>query len=91
MGLVTNLTGPQGPQGIQGPPGDPTGAFADRYEIVSNTFFYRGHAAPGSLDSDAVWQIWAVTVTGLTAATTFASGDNNFNKVWDDRSMYTYS
>ena len=103
---ITNIKGPpgptgdpgqQGPQGVQGPEG-PQGAtgsfvetvYAKRYQIVSDTFFYRGEAVPASISSDPVWRIWTVTISGGVAVIAWAGGTSNFDKVWDSRGSYTY-
>jgi hypothetical protein len=72
----------------------PTPLYADRYDIVSTTIFYRGQALPGSSDASAVWRLWKVTVNTsgtTTASVTWANGTNSFDKVWNDRATYTYS
>lgn len=48
---------------------------------------YVGKALPGSSQSDSVWQIKKVTDTQVS----FAESDTLFNKVWNDRTSYTYN
>lgn len=52
---------------------------------------YVGIGMMGSVESDAVWQIFKVsTASGITKVQ-FADGDENYNNVWDDRDSLTYS
>ena len=54
---------------------------------------YIGKAAPGSLTSAAAWQIQKRTYNAARGCTeiAFASGDNEYEHVWDDRAGYVYS
>jgi hypothetical protein len=52
---------------------------------------YEGFALPGTLNGTPAWKIKRVVVAGALTTTTFASGNSNFDKVWDDRATYTYS
>lgn len=49
---------------------------------------YIGKAAPGSSESDPVWQIQKVV--GDTSGI-YADGDAEFNNVWADRASLSYS
>lgn len=53
---------------------------------------YIGWADPGKATSDAVWRIYKITydASGNATAITFASNSTNFDKVFDDRTTYTY-
>ena len=70
--------------------GASTGPFEEQYQIVDETHYYRGEAAPGALTSAAVWRIWTVTVSGSIAATQWASGNAGFVNIWDRRTEYQY-
>jgi hypothetical protein len=52
---------------------------------------YEGYALPGTLNGTPAWKIKKIVVAGALTTTTYASGDSNFDKVWDDRATYTYS
>jgi hypothetical protein len=67
-----------------------------RSELDGNgNFLYLGYASPGYLTSDAKWQIrkftWDGTFTSMPRQIDWASGNDNFDKVWDNRSSYVYS
>lgn len=52
---------------------------------------YEGYALPGTLNGTPAWRIKRIVVAGALTTTTYASGNSNFDKVWDDRATYTYS
>jgi hypothetical protein len=52
---------------------------------------YEGYALPGTLNGTPAWKIKKIVVAGALTTTTYAGGDSNFDKVWDDRATYTYS
>jgi len=61
--------------------------------IIDDTtppFTYIGKAAPGSLTSEAKWQIRRVDET-TGSVFKFANGDDRFNNIWDDRIHLSYS
>lgn len=53
---------------------------------------YLADAAPGSGMDEMEWRIrkFIYDGSGKWIATLFASGNTQFNKVWNDRSTYTY-
>ena len=58
------------------------------------TTLYIGRADPGSIESAAVWSISkSVIESGMDNDTgqTWADGDSNFDNVWDDRLILSYS
>ena len=58
----------------------------------SNQLIYQGWAKPGTATSDASWVIARYTwSSGLNTKREWASGNHNFNKVWDDRASLSYS
>lgn len=65
-------------------------SYATRIDEASATVTYIGNSLPGSATSAAAWQIKKIDETSGTVIT-WASGNANFNKVWDDRASYTYS
>jgi hypothetical protein len=59
---------------------------------ASGDLLYKGWAAPGSLDSAAVWRIVRVTINTQGDVTEeWADGDTNFDNVWNDRLTKGYS
>lgn len=57
---------------------------------VSSTIMYVGEALPGTSSASAAWRIKKIDQTsGLIL--TWASGDADFDKVWNDRASYIYS
>lgn len=52
---------------------------------------YEGYALPGTLNGTPAWKIKKIVVAGAITTVTYASGNSNFDKVWDDRATYTYS
>lgn len=65
-------------------------SFATRLDEASAVITYVGNAAPGSLTSDAVWQIKRLDSTsGLVVE--YADGTADFDNIWDDRAILSYS
>lgn len=52
---------------------------------------YIGKAEIGALPSSAVWQIKRISDVTTTTITTWADGNDEFDNVWDDRAILTYS
>jgi len=40
--------------------------------------------------SDAKWMIKLINTTGSTTTISYADGERSFNKIWDNRLLYTY-
>lgn len=68
-----------------------TPVYAVRYDEVSASTAYRGEATAGATDSSALWRIQKIVIVNNDVTITWAGGDVNFDKVWDDRLSYTYS
>lgn len=51
---------------------------------------YIGYADIGSSEAAAVWRIKKINTTS-GADTTWADGDDNYDNVWDDRTILSYS
>ena len=64
---------------------------ARRVEFINSTQFYKGEAMAGTLDSAAHWRISLTTISGSTVTVTWAAGNANFDKVWNNRSSLIYS
>ena len=52
---------------------------------------YKGFAVPGARTSDTVWAIQKVTNAKGIYTYQWASGNQNFDKVWDNRAALIYS
>jgi hypothetical protein len=66
--------------------------FAKQTDFFSDSIIYKGEAAVGSATSSALWRIHKLVIgVDGDVSETWASGDANFNKVWDDRVSLTYS
>jgi len=66
--------------------------YAKRVDFISDTLLYRGEAAPGSVESAAVWRIRRIAFAADDDVTEeWANGSADFNQVWDDRLGLSYS
>jgi hypothetical protein len=66
--------------------------YAKRVDFTSDTVLYKGEAAVGALTSSALWRVRKLILgTDGDVSETWASGDAEFNKVWDDRLSLTYT
>ena len=72
--------------------GDSEVTYATRVDFVDATTMYKGEAAVGTTDNQALWRI-AKYVFGSDSdvTVTWASGNDAFDKVWDNRTGYSYS
>lgn len=53
---------------------------------------YIGLAAPGSLTSEAKWQVRKLTYDGTNPTVIkYANGSSSFNQIYDDRASLTYT
>ena len=67
---------------------------AIQMDEVEGEITYVGKAIPGSATSASVWQICKIDESGTNGVEliiTWAEGNKNFDKIWDDRTTYTYS
>ena len=58
---------------------------------ASATIEYYGFASPNTSLSDPYWRIQRKEISGDITTFLFAEGNTNFDKVWNDRGVYTYS
>jgi len=65
--------------------------YSMRFDEVSSTVTYIGKAAVGASETDAVWNITKIEVSGTNTKFLAPAGIDNFNSVWADRASYTYS
>ena len=67
--------------------------YAVRIDEVGS-IIYVGNAAPGALESGAVWRIQRITFTTAGEADAdieWADGNSAFDNIWDDRATLSYS
>lgn len=66
----------------------------DKLVDRDGTFIYIGEALPGSATSDAVWRVKRVEEIETAGEKDYniiwAGGDDNFDKIWDNRASFTY-
>jgi len=87
------IQGPTGPQGPIGPPSvEEEVPFAKQVNFISDNLLYRGEADPGTLTSAATWRCRKITIdaTDSDITETWANGDSNFDKIWDNHLSFTY-
>jgi hypothetical protein len=86
--LVTGLVGPPGPSGTS----EEDNMYAKRVDFINDLLLYRGEAVVGTAESYPAWRIRQVilSVDG-DVSETWASGNANFDKVWADRALLSYS
>jgi hypothetical protein len=58
---------------------------------VSKNLSYIGYALIGTADSSATWKIKRIQTIGSITSVQYANGTANFDKIWNNRSTYTYS
>lgn len=70
--------------------GDYTKAYA---RAANGNLTYEGWAQPGSATADPAWKIRKFTYDAQNniLTETWADGNTNFDNVWDDRAVPTYS
>lgn len=84
--------GPEGPTGPQGPAGGEDVPLSKQVDFVDETHIYIGEANPGTTLSAAAWRIkYVVLASDDDVSITWASGNDSFDKVWDNRASYSYS
>lgn len=63
-----------------------------RIDFVSDSEFYRGEALPGTSENNPAWRISFVVIAGDgDVSEKWADGNSNFDKVWVDRAILTYT
>lgn len=86
--VTAGVGGPKGADGIS----EEDMVYAKQVDFVSDSVLYKGEAAVGSLTSAPLWRIRKlILASDNDVSETWASGNANFDKVWDDRLSLTYS
>lgn len=65
--------------------------YKQHVDVVSDSITYLGYAEPGTNNHEPLWQIRRITTTGEDLLIEYADGNANFDNVWDDRAILTYS
>lgn len=65
-------------------------AYSELTDVASGTITYKGTAKAGTLTSESQWRVLRETISGNVTSTEYASGNGNFDNVWDDRAGLTY-
>lgn len=66
--------------------------YSKRTDFVGEDTIYKGEAVAGSAEASAVWRIRKLTLAVDGDVTeTWASGNTNFDKIWNDRASLSYS
>lgn len=58
---------------------------------ASSTITYVGEAAPGSSTASAVWKIKRLQTVATVTTIAWADGNENFDNIWNNRAILTYS
>ena len=66
--------------------------YAKRVDFVTDLLIYRGEAAVGTLESEALWRVRRLTLgTDDDVTEEWANGNANFVNTWDNRASLSYS
>jgi hypothetical protein len=84
--IVVGQPGPQGPVGLS----EDSMAYARQTDFVGEDVIYKGEAEAGSLTSSPLWRIRKITIVNDDISETWANGNTDFDKVWDDRYTLNY-
>lgn len=66
-------------------------SYESKYDEASSTISYWGRALVGSGESDSVWKIQRITISGASVITEWADGNANYDNAWSDRAILSYS
>jgi hypothetical protein len=67
-----------------------SGEEAQVMDLVSDTVFYFGYAAIGTVTTAAKWKITKLTIAGTLISVTYADGNDSYDNIWEDRLGLTY-
>ena len=65
--------------------------FITRQDDVSAAVTYYGWALPGSSVASAVWRILKKDVSGTETFYLYADGNTDFDNIWNNRAVLSYS
>lgn len=88
--IEIGIQGPMGPAGPSG--GEEDIPYAQQVDF-EGSIIYKGWAAVGSTTSASLWRIQKIEFVGLDedVIITWADGDSNFDNIWDNRLILSYS
>lgn len=81
-------------EGQPGPPGmsEDLMVYAKQYDFVGNNLIYKGEAVVGSSLTSPVWRIKRTTIANDNdISDQWADGNADFDNVWSDRLILSYS
>ncbi len=85
--VVTGLLGPAGKDGVS----EENIVYSKRTDFIDDNTLYKGEALPGSSENSSTWRIRKINMYADGDVTeTWADGVATFDKVWANRSSYTY-
>lgn len=86
--IETAMQGPAGPPGTA----EDEMVYSKRIDFVGEDVIYKGDAAPGASESDAVWRVRKINI-GVTGdiSEMWAEGNSLFDKAWTDRLSFDYN
>jgi len=61
-----------------------------RFDASADPILYIGEAYPGASESAAAWRIMRIN-TAVGVSIDWAGGDEEFNNIWADRAILSYS
>ena len=79
-----------GPPGPIGPAAGESMSYTKRTDFVGTDVVYKGEAAPGTAENVSGWRISRITFVGEDIEELWAEGTADFNKMWSQRTSYTY-
>ena len=86
--LVTGIMGPPGPSGTN----EDDVMYSKRIDFTTDSTLYRGEAVVGSSENSNTWRIRYIVIgNDGDVSETWASGNANFDKVWADRALLSYT
>ena len=73
------------------PPTTIPDALTTRNDYITSETMYRGDAVPGTLESEALWQIKKIiTLNNGDVSILYVLGTPDYSYIWDNRLGYTY-
>jgi hypothetical protein len=64
--------------------------YTKNFDTTDGSVIYIGYAIPGTLDSDAGWQITKITISGAIIKFRYADSNLDFDNVWNNRGSLDY-
>lgn len=61
-----------------------------KFDGEDPVYNYVGEAPLNTTTDEPYWRIYRLTNSGASLSKDWADGSDQFNKIWDDRTFYTY-